>query len=273
MQKLLTTRGGTIAVGGLAAVLAAVVLVVYLNRYRHSVTASDQPVPVLVAKALIPQGTSGDVVGSTDLFETVKTPKAQVKNGAVTDPAILRGRTAVADIYPGQQLTLTDFTTTTSNTIGVKLAGEQRAIELTFDVAHGNLSNIVTGDHIDILGGFNVTTVDQFGRPVANGGQPRAVIKPIMQDILVLAAPTAGSGNGVGANNQGNNALTLQTNPEQASELAFAADNGVVWVVLRPRTGAPPVEPNIVTIETLLLGIKPLTIEKTFVQKVPGATP
>jgi Flp pilus assembly protein CpaB len=269
VQKLLTTRGGTIAVGGLAAILAAVVLVVYLNRYRHSVTSSDQPVAVLVAKALIPQGTSGDVVGSTDLFETVKTAKSQVKNGAVTDPAILRGRTAVADIYPGQQLTLADFTTTTSNTIGVRLAGPQRAIELPFDVAHGNLSNIVAGDHIDILGGFNVTTVDQFGRPVGNGGQARPVIKPIMQDILVLSVPVA-SGNGPGASS---NALTLQTDPDQASELAFASDNGIVWVVLRPRTGAPPVEPKIVTLETLLLGIKPITIEKTFVQKVPGAQP
>ena len=271
MQKLLTTRGGTIVVGGLAAILAAVVLVVYLNRYRHSVTTGDQPVAVLVAKALIPQGTSGDVVGSTDLFETVNTPKSQVKNGAVTDPAILHGRTAVADIYPGQQLTLSDFTTTTANTIGVKLAGEQRAIELPFDVAHGNLTNVVPGDHVDILGGFNVTVVDQFGRPVADGGQARPVIKPIMQDILVLAVPVS-SGNGVGAN-QSNNALTLQATPEQTSELAFASGNGVVWVVLRPRTGAPPVEPNIVTLETLLLGIKPITIEKTFVQKVPGAQP
>ena len=271
MQKLLTTRGGTIAVGGLAAILAAVVLVVYLNRYRHSVTSSDQPVAVLVAKALIPQGTSGDVVGATDLFETVKTPKSQVKIGAVTDPAILRGRTAVADIYPGQQLTLSDFTTTTSNTIGVRLAGLQRAIELPFDVAHGNLSNIVPGDHIDVLGGFNVTTVDQFGRPVANGGLARPVIKPIMQDILVIATPQ-NKDTGLGSANAGNN-LTLQTDPEQASELAFASDNGVVWVVLRPRTGAPPVEPNIVTLETLLLGIKPITIEKTFVQKVPGAKP
>lgn len=272
MQKLLTTRGGTIVVGGLAAVLAAVVLVVYLNRYRHSVTASDQPVAVLVAKALIPQGTSGDVVGSTDLFESVKTPKAEVKDGAVTDPSILRGRTAVADIYPGQQLTLSDFTTTTSNTTGVKLAGEQRAIELPFDVAHGNLSNVVVGDHVDILGGFNVTTVDQFGRPVENGGQTRPVVKPIMQDILVLAVPES-RGNGISASSQGSNALTLQTNPEQASELAFASDNGIVWVVLRPRTGAPAVAPNIVTLETLLLGIKPITVEKSFVQKASGAQP
>ena len=63
-SKLFTTRRGTIIMGIVAAVLAAIVLLVYLNHYRNSVNGGSQPLSVLVAKSLIQKGTPGDVVGS-----------------------------------------------------------------------------------------------------------------------------------------------------------------------------------------------------------------
>jgi hypothetical protein len=62
-QKLLSTRGGTVALGGAAAVMAAFVLLLYLNQYRSSVSADSEPVTVLVARTLIEKGMPGDVVG------------------------------------------------------------------------------------------------------------------------------------------------------------------------------------------------------------------
>jgi len=255
--------------GGAAAVIAAVVLIVYLQNYRDSVAAEDEPIAVLVAKSLIPEGTAGDVIGSTELFTTVETPKSQVKEGAITDPAVLGGRTAVADIFPGQQLTAADFTTDTVDALGQKLVGAQRAISIPLDTAHGMIGRIIAGDHIDVLAGFNVATVDEEGKPVEGGAPARPVIKPIMQDILVVAVPGVEDslpGGGTGH-------MTLQVTPEESAQLAFASDNGKIWFVLRPRTGAPAVTPNIVTLETLLLGIKPVTIEKTFVEEKEEAQP
>ena len=52
-HKLLATRGGTILVAGIAAILSAGALLAYLNRYRESVSAGAQPMTVLVAKSLI----------------------------------------------------------------------------------------------------------------------------------------------------------------------------------------------------------------------------
>src|ERR671915_42474 len=52
VQKMLSTRGGTIALGGMAAVLAAFILLLYLNQYRDSVVAESEPVTVLVAQQL-----------------------------------------------------------------------------------------------------------------------------------------------------------------------------------------------------------------------------
>ena len=42
-QRMLSTRGGTIAIGLFAAVLAAVILVSYLHRYRSSLNEAAQP--------------------------------------------------------------------------------------------------------------------------------------------------------------------------------------------------------------------------------------
>ena len=46
---------------------------------------------------------------------------------------------------------------------------------------------------------------------------------------------------------------------QRTAQLAFASDNGKVWLSLRPAVGAKTSPPGVVTIETLLLGIKPVT--------------
>jgi Flp pilus assembly protein CpaB len=249
-QKLLSTRGGTVALGGAAAVMAAFVLLLYLNQYRSSVSADSEPVTVLVARTLIEKGMPGDVVGLKRLFQSDEAPKSQVKDGAITDPSTLRGRVAVEDIYPGQQLTVADFAGTT-DAIGAKLAGKHRAIAVPLDAARGLVGRIEPGDRVDVLGGFNV-----LGNTA--GGQGRPVVKVMMQDALVLDAP-AQTGAGLAAANQMAN-VVLRVNRDQATEIAWAVDNGKIWLVLRPRAGAPPTKPGVATAESVLTGVKPVAV-------------
>ena len=101
-SRLLKTRQGTIVVGVAAAVLAAILLLVYLSHYRSSVKGSTEPVTVLVAKRLIPKGTSGNSVAAQNLFVVTTIPKGQLKLGAISDPAVLQGTVAAADIYPNR---------------------------------------------------------------------------------------------------------------------------------------------------------------------------
>lgn len=249
-QKLLSTRGGTVALGGAAAVMAAFVLLLYLNQYRSSVSADSEPVTVLVARTLIEKGMPGDVVGLKRLFQSDEAPKSQVKDGAITDPSTLRGRVAVEDIYPGQQLTVADFAGTT-DAIGAKLAGKHRAIAVPLDTARGLVGRIEPGDRVDVLAGFNV-----LGNTA--GGQGRPVVKVMMQDALVLDAP-AQTAAGLAAANQTAN-VVLRVNRDQATEIAWAVDNGKIWLVLRPRAGAPPTKPGVATAESVLTGVKPVAV-------------
>ena len=109
--KVTQSRGWTLALGIAAAALAAILLIAYLVQYRSSVNSSTEPTPVLVAKSLIPKGTSGTVIAEKGLFQAATLPKDDLKVGAISDPAYLNGRVAVADIFPGQQITTADVST------------------------------------------------------------------------------------------------------------------------------------------------------------------
>jgi Flp pilus assembly protein CpaB len=260
-HKLLSTRGGTIALAVAAAALSAVVLLAYLNRYRDSVAASAQPVSVLVAKSLIEKGTPGSVVGRQELFQATELPQDKVKEGAITDPAALSSQVAAADIYPGQQLTTAEFSATDAGALGTKLADDQRAVSVPLDGAHGMIGNIRAGDRVDVMAGFNVVPIAPSGAPL-DDGRERPILRTVMEDILVLDAPAAEAGGATGDTTTGN--VTLRMTDREATKIAFAADNGKVWLVLRPRTGGRPTTTDVVTLETLLLGVKPVTALRSF---------
>ena len=234
-QNLFTTRRGSLLVGAAAAVLAGLILFVYLHSYRNSLNSTAAPASVLVAKNLIQKGTPGDIIGTSDQFQVASVPKGQLQVGALSDPAALSGRVAVTDIYPGQQLTETSFAYAAPGTLQTKITGTDRAIALSIDAEHGMIGQISAGDHVDIFMGFALQG--------AGGTQP--VIKLLMADVLVLRAPLAGNG-----------VVTLRAPMREAAQLAYAADNGHMWFVARPASGAKVQLPGLVTAQTLLLGYK-----------------
>jgi hypothetical protein len=69
----------------------------------------NSPTPVLVAKRLIPEGTSWSTIVERRMYVPTTLPCAERKPGAVADPADLAGTVTVVDLFPGQQLTDADF--------------------------------------------------------------------------------------------------------------------------------------------------------------------
>ena len=251
-QRLLATRGGTITVGGFAALLAAAFLLLYLNQYRSSVDDASEPVPVLVAKTLIEKGTPGSVIGSQDLFQVTTTPRDELKEGAITDPASLTGRVAAEDIYPGAQLTVSDFTAGNPDAVSTKVVEFERGISIPLDEAHGMIGNVAAGDHVDVIAAFKGQ-----GEDAADGtAEPVAFV--LAQDVLVLDAPAETAAAGLGAGAMSAKAIVLRLTDEEAAELAYTVENGVVWIVVRPKTGAEEHRPSRVTLERMLLGVEPI---------------
>lgn len=230
-HDFLSTRRGTVILGVSAAALAGIVLAVYLHSYRSSLKSSGAPAPVLVAKHLIQQGTPGGIIALRRNSHLDYVPKGQLRDGALTDAASLTGFVAARDIYAGQQLTAADLSLAPPNSVQSKMTGTYRAINVTTDAEHGMLGQISAGDHLDVYIGLSLQG--------AGGNQP--IIKLLMSDVLVLRAPITGGGQ-----------LTLRARGRQAAALAYAADNGRLWFVLRPASGAKNVNPGIINTQALL---------------------
>ena len=118
--------------------------------------------------------------------------------------------------------------------------------------SHGATPDLTVGDHVDVYAGFNITPVGPTGIPLA-GGQSRPVLKLVMQDVPVIRITAGGSAG---------NEISLKVNDLKAAELAFATDNGKLWLAVRPASGAKASRPSMVTAETLLLGISPIAVER-----------
>jgi Flp pilus assembly protein CpaB len=229
-ERVSASRGWAIAVGIGAAVLAGILLLLYLNQYRDSVAGETAPTSVLVARNLILEGTSGTVIGTKDQYQVASLPAKEIKVGALADPAYLNGRVAVADILPGQQLTTADFTTATTTAVNTKITGAQRGISISIDNVHGSLSQVAAGDHVDIY----------IAVGARNNGQ--AMVKLFRPDVLVMAVP--------GQENSGN--LVLRVDQKDAADFAYAADNTQFWFTIRPKSGARRTRPDIATINTVI---------------------
>lgn len=246
LGKTLSTRNGTLAVSGIAALLAGALLLVFLNEYRDSTRDDDARVSVVVAQRLIERGSSADVLADESVFQRASVPKGELKEGAVVDPGTLEGKVAVGDVYPGEQITTSDFVLVYPHAIN-KLSGPGRAIAIPADSVHGNTAELRPGYRVDVLAAFN----SEENQP-GSGGSP--VMKMLLRDVLVLRAPIGGTG----AEGSSGGDIVLKARDDKAAQIAYTADNGKLWLLLRSQAGASNTPmPDLVTLQTVLFGNKP----------------
>ncbi len=215
-SKVQQSRGWTLALGIGAAALAAILLIAYLVQYRSSVNDSTAPSPVLVAKNLIPKGTSGTVIAEKQLFQAATLSKDDLKVGAISDPAYINGSVAVADIFPGQQITTADLSVGLTDAIPTQLTGLQRAVAISVDGSRGLVGFVSSGDRVDV-----------YYQTGSEGGTILGLLAP---NVLIMRAPTGGA------------PAIIRADAPLAQKLALASDSGTLWFLLRPAGDAknPP---------------------------------
>ena len=230
----MTSRGWAIALGIGAIVLAAVLLVVYLDRYRARVGGANAPTPVLQANRYIPIGTPGNIVASGGMYTSTTLPRKEVEVGAIADPSYLSGRAAAVEIFPGQQFTTADFAASDTASVDSQITGVQRAISVNIDNVHGSLSQLQAGDSIDLYIALG-----------SRGPGGQALVKLFKQNVKVLMVPSQTGPSG-GSN------LVLRIETKDAADYAYMADNTQMYFVIRPVVGAKPTKPDTATITSVL---------------------
>jgi pilus assembly protein CpaB len=237
----LTTRTGVLTVAAVAAFLAAILVFAAINSARKDSTNAATPVTVLVANQLIPKGSSGQALAEGHVLRTARVGEQTLVPGAITDASQLRDKVATTDVYPGQQISSRTFATSDGG-LTTRLGATDRAVSIPLDSAHGLVGDIGAGDRVDVLAGFNVQG--------ATGGT-RPVMKPLATNVLVLKTDKQGAGSSSNSN------VTLRVGAGMATKLAFASENGKIWLVLRP-AGAKEGPSTPVSVNSLLFGVKPV---------------
>jgi Flp pilus assembly protein CpaB len=224
--RLTSTKGGAFLVGGAAALIAGLLLVVYLNRYRDSVNNSAEAAPVLVARQLIPQGTPGSVIAQKRLYDLKQIAHSDIKSGAIVDAGYLNGRVAAHDIYPGQQITDLDVSTAVTNALPTQITGRQRAVALDVGGAHGLVGFVGDGDHVDIY--------------YETGSAGSTDLALLAANVTILRAPAKDT------------PVVLKADAAAAQKLALAGDTGSLWFLLRPSAQAKEPPRKLLTSQQLL---------------------
>jgi pilus assembly protein CpaB len=219
-SKLFTTRQGTVLLGVIAAVIAAIALLVYLNHYRNSVNA-HATVSVLVATHYIQQGTTGEFVARGNLYTTAAIPKDQVEKNAFVDPATLTGKVALTNINPRQQITEADFGPAPAGLAG-SLGPNDRAVVVSVGSPQSVGGQIAGGSHVDVWVSFSGES---------GNGSSRPIVKLLYQDMYVM---------GLSGSN-----VTFRATPTQAGTLIYASQNASIWLTLRPTNATKPKPPVI----------------------------
>ena len=185
------------------------------------------------------------------MYEVTSVEKADIDDGAVDDPASLKGKVTSATIYPGEQITSVATSATRPTAWATRSAARERAISLPFTPYGGLVGDLKEGDHVDVIGLFRLDP--------AEAGRDRPVSRILLQDALVLKA--AGGGAEGGGATTTEQAVVLRGTDQEAAELAFAGEFGVLWLALRPKAGAKEISrPSPTAVENIVFGLPPVPL-------------
>lgn len=204
--------------------LAAVALFQYMNQIKSQMQ-TENTMTVVVAAEQIPANT---VVDAKQL-KTEDVPVQFVHPNAVTSIDDIVGQAAVTDIARDEIIISDRLVKPGSEqaSFSYKLEAGERAITVGIDPVSGVAGYIQTGDHVDVIGLFEVKMPDAAG-----GEKTVAYSTVVVQNRKVLAVGDKSilSDN---AKKDENKTLTLAMTLAEAQKVAWASQFGVIRAVLR----------------------------------------
>jgi Flp pilus assembly protein CpaB len=203
--QLLSSRRGAVSVAAIAALLAGVLLYLFVQHYRQApIVAAPTEAVVFVASQYIPAGTPASTIASEGLLKRTDVASTDAVVGAITDPSAITGEVSSTAVSAGQQISVADFNHAAVS-LGSFLTGDYRAIAVPLDASHGLTSYLAQGDTVDVMDDEGLHTL------------------VLVQDVPVLA-------------NAGGD-VVLKVTDAQALTIAGASDNTKIWLTLRPPVG------------------------------------
>ena len=225
------------------------------QRQQPAGPSTTQPVAVMRADLQV-----GQVVHERELA-TVDWPIAYVPQGAHSDPKQLEGRVARRPLFAGEPVLETSLLPQGAQAGLVSVIDpSRRAMSVKVDPVVGVAGFVVPGAHVDVL--VTIARIDTDGKPYS---------KIVLQDVEVLAIDQK-----LEEAKEGEPELvqvvTVETSPQEAEKLTYAAHEGRLQLALRNPTDREIVETHSVGVADVLGDRRPAPrIASRPVQRAPGA--
>jgi Flp pilus assembly protein CpaB len=260
------SRGLVVAIAVVLAVAAAAAVILYTQGVKEEAEQGGALTTVIVSSVEIRANEPLNPLVAQDIFRQIRVPEDALVSGAVTDIRQLEDATTTSTILANEQIPISRLSSgPRPNELGISEGHIAVAVEL--DAPQGGTGNVQPGDNVSIFATYqNVQAIAGNLREAVNN--PAAVNvgrKVDLPDFTVTLVPTVKVlriqnpevDTETGQQNDSDRIrITLDLLPEDAQNLVFAQENGLVWLGLLPpnEDGTQP-DASTVPLE-LLIGAK-----------------
>jgi pilus assembly protein CpaB len=202
----------------MVAALGAALVTVYVHNVNKHALAKQQPVQVLIAKKLIPAGTTGAAAAADGALEKTTVPRdALATGGTVLDNITsVANRVTLAPIFPGEQILAEKFGKQgDSNALSIPTAGTI-AVSIPFDDATRVDGFVVPGSDVAVF-----VTANNSTRLLL----PRAT-------VIAVGARTLVPSSGQSSNQAASSIVTFGVTDAEAQKLIYAESVGKLYLAL-----------------------------------------
>jgi len=243
----MTYRIRNIAVAIGLALVAMLLVLLYVKNVRRSAQTDVANVQVYVAGKDLSAGTSGGQIVKGHDLKLQSVQKRDVVPGAISSPAQIDSLMLAAPLYEGEQVTLRRFTSAAAEGIRAQLTGTMRAVQVPGDANQLLAGTLQAGDRVDLVGNIHVT---------GTSGSQSDATKIVLRNLRVLSASSgAGSGSKVTpSGGSSSDSVILAVTDQQVQRLFFVLKNADWTLELRPVLNPADSKGPTETSDTILKG-------------------
>jgi|SRR5450631_1568447 len=209
----------------LVAALGAGLVVLYVRGVNQRVTAREAPVQILVAKKVIPAGTTGATANAEGDLEVAKIASAAVADGALRTIDSVANLVANAPIYPGEQILRKKFDKPgASNLLSIPTAGTM-ALSVSLPGPARVNGFLVPGSQVAVF--------------LTAGGSSKLILDRVTVIAVGTRTLVPSSGQTTGADQQ-SDVVTFGVTAKEAQTLIFAQSAGSIYLTLLTADSTTP---------------------------------
>jgi len=260
------SRGLVVAIAVVLAVAAAAAVILYTQGVKQDAIVGGELRTVIVSSQEIRSNEPLNPLVNQDIFKQIRVPKEALVPGAVTDIRQLEGTTTTSTILANEQIPISRLSSgPRPNELGISEGHLGVTVEL--EAPQGGTGNVQPGDNVSVFATYqNVQAIAGITRNAINNPTATSTGRKVdLPDFTVTLIPTVkvlriqnpAVDSETGQQNDSDRIrITLDLLPEDAQNLVFAKENGLVWLGLLPpdEEGTQP-DASTVPLE-LLLGAK-----------------